>query len=275
MKFFSVLFFILISFVKSQQIDMTQNRGYVDGYLITNMKGFPKQLITKHYSYDFELNNIITDTIVYIDYFDSNKRHIKSVTIGDIIIEKNFVYNQKNEIESFVFGNLTEYFKYDKKGRIKESNIKSTKNSTVDSRFYFYNDVENKVEIKSYKNDSLLYISQKEYERNNDSLSIKNFELVNGIKFPTSEQIFNKQNLLIKIKYFGNNGEIFKLSKYSYNDNLDVEKIEVKTFRNNQIVLNEILEYKYEYDEFLNIIKKEFWSNGLMVELTIYEIEYY
>lgn len=275
MKFLFIPFLIIISFVKSQQIDMTQNRGYVDGYLITNIKGFPKQMITKHYSYDLELNNIIKDTIEYIDYFDPDQKHIKSVSVDAGRREFYFIYNKNNEIESFAFGNLTEYFKYDKKGRIKESNYKSTKNSTVDSRFYFYNDVENKVEIKSYKNDSLLYISQMEYERNNDSLIIKKYEIVNGIKLPTSEQVFNDQNLLLKFKYFGNNGEIFKLSKYSYNDNLDVEKIEVKTFRNNQIVLTEILEYKYEYDEFLNKIKKEFWLNGLMIEYTIYEIEYY
>jgi hypothetical protein len=145
-------------------------------------------MISTNYYFDSKLNQFSEkDVIKIIDYFDPDNKHIKSVSVDTISKEMNFIYNTNNEIESFSWDNLTENFTYDKKGRIIESLFKSSNNSTVNRRIYHYNNIENIVQIETFKDDSLLYISQVEYELSNDSLVIKKFEIVDGNKIPTSE----------------------------------------------------------------------------------------
>lgn len=247
----------------------------------------------------------------YLSKYNSQGKKIELIGLdknNNTISKQEFKYNDTNMVEQNKYnsvGNL-EYkiiYKYDKSGNKIEKSIfrsgnwyKSTykyngkgeliyKNEfdvLINKKGYFerhesfykYDNKNRKYEEYYYytKDGMLLERERKIYDNMGNLIEEKSYwpnKMLNKRVYK-----YNSEHNLILEKTFNPDGSTYGLEKYQYDDwgNLLSREIHVPW---NGHEWSNLIEYKYEYDNFNNWVKRTFLNNKIPKEITIRKISYY
>lgn len=250
-----------------------------------------KKYLSKYNSQGKEIELIVVDkynnTISKQEfrYNDTNMvEHNKYNSAGNL--EYKIIYEcdkSGNKIEESIFKSGNWYkstYKYNGKGELiyeNKFNVLIFDNGYFNRNesFYKYDNKNRKYEeYYNYNKDGILVEKEEKIYDNIGNVIERKSYYPNGMLNSKRVYKYDSEHNLILEKSFNFDGSPYSLAKYQYDDwgNLLSKEVHVDIGRNEW---SNLIEYKYEYDNFNNWVKSTFLNNKIPEEITIRKIIYY
>lgn len=266
--------------IKSEwkKLSLIQDYRYRDEFVSFNENGFKIEEI-KFYS-----GNILLDRKDYIYGEHGIKMIARQDSIGDQYIDERYHYDEKGQLDEkqdykingdvFIKTN----YKYNELGQIIEE-IRTYSDNSGSARKKEYDDSNNLIRESIYDRNTGELKERKTLEYKNGLLQYKTEYTAEGSIHSTDEIIYSDDG---KIKeeitvFYPHETPYYEYSKQIQHRFYNNKGILIKFTRKilNVPDLLHIDEYKYEYDNKGNWIRKLFYHNGIIVHVYEREIEYY
>ncbi len=225
---------------------------------------------------------------------------VNNDTIDEKII-RNYYFDKKNLLkEQYSSGKVSNemVYKYNSKGLIESSITKWISNSTVGKAQFEYDIKKNCISINNFGNDTLRTIITSKYDHKNNIIDKEHKDL-KGINSWRETYSYDYKKRICLLKSFdANNKEKKSILEFHYDKRGNVIKINLinSTTKKNSytsidydkfgnkisylslddkknIKVKNII--KNEYDRKGNLIKSETFDNGKLIDISIFDIEYW
>lgn len=222
--------------------------------------------------------------------------NVKSTKVSSFSAQEKFGEPSKIELYSDNSESVHFEFKFNEKGNIEEENLFNESEYLTKKYKYLYNNDEKISSISEYNSDGkLIGKSMFEYSNNGEKKTVQHLNQNDEIKY-FQKIVLDKNGNKIKSSIYDSAGKLIVVNKDEYENN---NRIKSKTYNengaldyfwtyqhddfgneiieksyNNKDILEDKIEYQYEYDSYNNWINKTKFLNDTLTMIFERKIQY-